>query len=64
MAEIGKVSPTGTIKEVYWAVHPETEDEKNRGVFVCSYPEKGRGCSRLFVQDKESRNRLCPKCKE
>jgi hypothetical protein len=64
MAEIGEVSPTGTIKEVYWTVYPETEDERNRGVFVCSYPGKGRGCNRLFVQDKESRNRLCPKCKK
>jgi len=64
MAEIGEVSPTGTIKEVYWTVYPETEDERNRGVFVCSYPGKGRGCNRLFVQDKESGNRLCPKCKQ
>jgi len=64
MAEIGEVSPTGTIKEVYWTGYPETEDGRNRGVFVCSYPEKRRGCNRLFVQDKESRNRLCPKCKQ
>jgi hypothetical protein len=64
MAEIGEVSPTGTIGEVYWTVYPETEDERNRGVFVCSYPGKGRGCNRLFVQDKESRNRLCPKCRQ
>jgi len=57
MAEIGEVSPTGTVKEVYWTVYPETENERNRGVFVCSYPEKGKGCNRLFVRDKESRKR-------
>jgi hypothetical protein len=64
MVEIGELSPTGTVKEVYWTVYPKTEDEKNRGIFICSHLEKGRGCSRLFVQDKGSRNRLCPKCKQ
>ncbi len=64
MAEIGGVSPTSSIQEVYWTVYPKTEDERNRGVFVCSYPENDRGCNRLFVQHKESRNRLCPKCKQ
>jgi len=64
MAEIGKVSPTGVIKEEYWTVYPKTEDERRRGIFLCSNPEKGRRCSRLFVQDKNSRNRQCPKCKQ
>jgi predicted Zn-ribbon and HTH transcriptional regulator len=63
MAEIGEVSPTGVINEVYWTVYAKNEDERRPGVFVCSYPRKGRGCNRLFVQDKKSRNRLCPKCK-
>ena len=63
MAEIGEVSPTGVIKEIYWTVYAKTEDERRRGVFVCSHPGKGIGCNRLFVQDKKSRNRLCPKCK-
>jgi hypothetical protein len=64
MAEICEVSPTGVINEVYWTVYAKTEDEIRQGVFVCSYPRKGRGCNRLFVQDKKSRNRLCPKCKQ
>ena len=63
LAEIGKVSHTGVIKEVYWTVYPKTEDERNRGIFICSHLEKGRTCNRLFIQDKKSRNRLCPKCK-
>ena len=61
-AEIREVTPTGVIKEVYWTIYPKTEDEKSRGIFICSYPEKGRGCGKLFVQDIKSRNRLCPKC--
>jgi hypothetical protein len=64
MAEIGEVSPTGVIKETYWTVYAKTEDERKRGVFVCSHPKKAMGCNRLFVQDKKSRNRLCPKCKQ
>jgi hypothetical protein len=63
MAEMGEVSTTGTIKEVYWTLYPKTDNEKNRGVFVCSHSEKGKGCNRLFVQDKKSTNRLCPNCK-
>jgi hypothetical protein len=63
LAEIGKVSTTGVIKEVYWTVYPKTEDERNRGIFICSHTEKGRTCNGLFIQDKKSRNRLCPKCK-
>jgi predicted Zn-ribbon and HTH transcriptional regulator len=64
MAEIGEVSTTGVVKEIYWTVYPKTEDERRRGVFVCSNPGKGRGCNRLFVQDEKSRNRLCPECKQ
>lgn len=63
LAEIGKVSPTGVIKEVYWTVYPKTEDEGRRGIFLCSSREQGKRCSRLFVQEKKSRNRQCPKCK-
>lgn len=63
LTRIGEVSPTGLIKEVYWTTYPQTEAEKSRGVFLCSYPEKGRGCGRLFVQNIKSRERLCPKCR-
>ncbi len=62
MAEIGNVSSTGVIKEVYWTIYPKTEDERRRGVFLCSNLERGRRRRRLFVQDKNSRNRQCPKC--
>jgi len=64
MAEIREVSPAGVIKEIYWTVYAKTEDERKRGVFVCSHRKKGMGCNGLFVQDKKSRNRLCPKCKQ
>ena len=63
LTEIGKVSPTGAVKEVYWTLYPKTEDERRRGIFLCSHPEQGRKCNRLFVQDKKSTNRQCSKCK-
>ncbi len=62
MAEIRETSPTGVIKETYWTRYPRTEEEKNRGIFICSSLESGKGCGRLFVQDINSKNRLCQKC--
>ena len=53
---------TQAIGEVYRLHRPETEVEKSRGVLLCSDPEQGRGCRRLFVQEVTSRNRLCSKC--
>ena len=61
--EIGDVSPTSRLQEVYWTIYPKTEKAKKRGVFLCSDPEDGRGCHKLFVQDIKSKNTLCPKCR-
>jgi hypothetical protein len=61
--EIGSLSPTGVINVVYWTTYPQTEEEQRRGVFLCSDPQTGNGCKRLFVQEITSTNRLCPKCK-
>jgi len=51
------------VKEVYWTRYPRTEAEKSRGVFLCSDPEHGRGCGRLFVQEVMSKVKLCPRCR-
>ncbi len=50
------------VKEVYWTRYPRTEAEKGRGVFLCSDPERGRGCGRLFVQEVTSKEKLCSQC--
>jgi len=62
LPEIRNMSSTGVIKQVYWTTYPKTDEEKHRGIFVCSTPQTENGCRRLFVQDINSPNRLCPKC--
>jgi hypothetical protein len=59
-SEIGGVSPEGVVKEVYWTTYPKTEAERSRGVFICGY-EGQNGCGRLFLQEINSKNKLCPK---
>jgi len=61
--EIRSLSSTGVINVVYWTTYPQTEEEKRRGVFLCSDPQTGNGCRRLFVQEVTSMKRLCPQCK-
>ena len=53
LAEIGSVSPTGVIKEIYWTVYPKTEDERRRGIFLRSYLKQGRRRGKLFIQNKQ-----------
>ncbi len=60
LAEIREISPTTGIKEIYWTIYPQNEDEKRRGVFLC-LTDRGE-CQKLFIQDIKSRNRLCLKC--
>jgi hypothetical protein len=62
LAEISDMTPTGTVKEVYWTIYPQTEIEKHRGVFLCHDTKGNQGCGKLFVQDRTSRNRLCSNC--
>jgi hypothetical protein len=62
LPEIRTMSSTGVIKQIYWTTYPKTDKEKHRGIFVCSTPQKENGCRRLFVQDINSSNRLCPAC--
>ena len=61
--EIRSLSPSGVINVVYWTMYPKSEEERRRGVFLCSDPQTGKGCNRLFVQELTSTNRLCPQCK-
>ncbi len=60
--EIGEISSSGMVSEVYWAMHPQTEAEKSLGIFQCS-DSNGRGCGKLFIQDIKSREKLCPTCR-
>jgi len=61
--EISNMSPTGVIREVYWTNYPKTDEERKRGVFLCSNLQKIKGCRKLFVQEVNSINRLCQKCR-
>jgi len=51
------------VKEVYWTRYPRTDEDKGKGVFLCSDPERGKGCGRLFVQEITSKARLCSQCR-
>jgi hypothetical protein len=55
-------SHSGVVREVYWTTYPKTDEEKRRGVFLCSNTQKGKKCQKLFIQNINSSNRLCPKC--
>jgi len=63
VTEIRSLSPTDVINVLYWTTYPQTEEERRRGMFLCSDPQKGKGCKKLFVQEIMSTNRLCPKCR-
>ena len=60
---ISNMRSTSGIKEVYWTRYPRTEEEKRRGIFLCSDTLTGERCRRLFVQDTHSPDRLCPQCR-
>ena len=51
------------VAEVYWTYYPKTDAEKSKGIFLCSKPEHGSGCGKLFAQEVTSKNRLCPRCR-
>ncbi|MDQ1279087.1 MAG: hypothetical protein QG670_347 [Thermoproteota archaeon] len=60
--ELREVNPTCTVVEAYWIVYPQTEAEKTQGVFLCSNPEKEKGCGKLFIQKIDTKNKLCQDC--
>ena len=61
---LGKLDPEAEgVKEVYWTRYPRTDEDKGKGVFLCSDPQRGRGCGKLFVQEIKSKMKLCPRCR-
>ena len=54
---------SSVVSEVYWTTYPKTDKERRRGLFLCSEPQKEKGCKILFVQDISSSHRLCQKCR-
>jgi hypothetical protein len=63
LTEMSNVSSRGVVREVYWTTYPKTDEERSQGVFLCSEPQKEKECRRLFVQEINSTNRLCQKCR-
>jgi hypothetical protein len=58
-----KLGPGGSVREVYWRRYPKTDDQKQRIVSLCTGTESKAGCLKLFMQGKESNERLCPACR-
>lgn len=63
LQRLALVQRKNVITEVYWTRYPMADDDKNKGVFLCSDPESGKGCRRLFVKDLNSMERLCHQCR-
>lgn len=59
---VRQISRSDVVKEVYWTIYPKTDVERQRGLFLCSDTQKGKKCQRLFIQNINSPNRLCPIC--
>lgn len=59
---IKHISPTGVIYEIYWTRYPQTDQERQRGLFLCTDDEHNTGCNQLFVQNIHSPSRYCPHC--
>jgi hypothetical protein len=64
-AEIGELARHHQLplRQVYWVRYPQSEEEKAKGVFLCSDSSSSAGCGRLFTQMLTDNTRLCPKCK-
>ncbi len=52
-----------SIVETYWTRYPRSDAEKKLRAFLCFDSALGKGCRRLFVQEIESAQRLCPECR-
>ena len=51
------------LRQVYWVRYPKSEEEKAKGVFLCSDSSSRYGCGRLFTQMLTDNARLCPNCR-
>ena len=51
------------LRQLYWVRYPKSEEEKAKGVFLCSDPTSRGGCGRLFTQMLTDHARLCPNCR-
>jgi hypothetical protein len=61
--DIQNINASGNLKEVYWTVYPKNEEQKRKGIFLCLDSKENQGCKILFVQDIDSENTLCSKCR-
>jgi hypothetical protein len=58
-----KLGLGGSLREVYWRRYPKSDAQKQLNVSLCIGNESNAGCLRLFMQGKESNERLCPACR-
>jgi len=58
-----KLGVGGSMSEVYWRRYPKTDDQKQKIVSLCIGTKSSAGCLKLFMQEKESNERLCPACR-
>ena len=58
-----KLGENASITEVYWTRYPQSEDQKQKAVSLCTGDAAKPGCMKLFMHDRNSMERLCPSCK-
>jgi hypothetical protein len=58
--EISNVSKTRSICQYYWTSYPQTDREKENGIFVCA--KEDGGCGKFYSKLKSDESKLCPSC--
>jgi len=58
--EISIISKSGGICQYYWTPYPQTDREKEYGIFICAKLEGG--CGKFYSKLKSDESKLCPNC--
>ena len=58
--EISNISKSGSICQYYWTSYPQTDREKEYGIFICA--KQDGGCGKFYSKLKSDESKLCPNC--
>jgi hypothetical protein len=60
--EIPNISKSASISQYYWTPYPQTDREKEYGIFIC--PRQDGGCGKFYSKLKSDSSILCPDCRK
>ena len=52
----------GKVVEVYWTRYPRTDEQKIRGISLCTGDASRAGCLKIFAHDVSKDEKVCPAC--